>query len=114
MPTVTVPREVTSDEVVKALRDGLNPSYEVQPGTKMPRSPFFGRPRPAGPELIMVSSGMMTRAQVTVVPRPGGTDLKVTPGGVLSDLLMNTLGIARRVREVLQSDPALNERPAPQ
>jgi hypothetical protein len=106
MPTVTVPRQVTSQEVVEALRTGLNPRYEVQPGVRMPRPPF-AKPRPGGPELIMVTAGPMVRAQVKVSPQAGGTDLKITPGGMLGDLLMNTLGIAQEVRRILSKAPSL-------
>lgn len=110
MSTVTVPRDVTSNEVVEALRDGLDPRYEVLPGTLMPRSPFFGAPRPSGPELIMVTAGPMVRAQVRVVPGPGRTELRITPGGVLGDLLMNALGVARQVRQALINAPGLDVR----
>lgn len=108
MSTVTVTRDVTSEKVVEALRDGLDPRYEVLPGMRMPRSPLFGMPRPSGPELIMVTSGTMFRAQVTIIPRGGRTDLRITPGGVSGDLLVNTLGIARRVRQALLNAPHLN------
>jgi hypothetical protein len=106
MPTVTVPRQVTSQEVVEALRTGLNPRYEVQPGVRMPRPPF-AKPRPGAPKLIMVTAGPMVRAQVKVSPQAEGTDLKITPGGMLGDLLMNTLGIAQEVRRVLRDAPGL-------
>ena len=49
MPTVTVPGDVTSQEVVEALRSELDPRYEVQSGIRMPRSPLFGKPGQAGP-----------------------------------------------------------------
>jgi hypothetical protein len=106
MSTVSIPRDVTSQEVVKALRNGLDPRYEVQPGMRMPRAPF-GTPRPSSPELIMVAAGPMVRAQVTVVPGTGGTELQITPGGVLGDLLMNTFGVAREVRRALLDAPEL-------
>jgi hypothetical protein len=107
MTTVTVPREVTSQEVTDALRDGLDPSHKVLPGVRIRRSPLFGRPQPSRPEQIAVTAGPMSQAQVTIIPRPGHTDLRVTPGGVLGDLLMNTLGIARRVHRVLLDAPGL-------
>jgi hypothetical protein len=107
MSTVTVPRDVASQEVVEALRNGLDPSYEVLPGMRMPRTPLSGSPRPSGPELIMVAAGPMVRAQVRIIARAGRTDLRITPGGVLGDLLMNTFGIAREVRKVLLRAPSL-------
>jgi hypothetical protein len=106
MSTITIPRQVTSQEVVEALRTGLNPRYEVQPGMRMPRAPI-APPRPGGPELIMVSASPMVRAQVKISPGAGGTDLTVTPGGLLGDLLMNTLGIAREVHRTLRDAPSL-------
>jgi hypothetical protein len=108
MSTITVPRkDVTSDEVTDALRTGLGLGYEVQAGMRMPRSPLFGSPQPDRPELILVSSSPMVRAQVRIIHRPGQTDIRVTPGGVLGDLLMNTLGIAPKVRRVLRDAPGL-------
>jgi len=113
MSTVTVPRDVTSQEVVEALRRSLDPRYEVLPGMRMPRSPLFGQPRPGDPGLILVTAGAMVRAQVTVIPRAGGTDLRISPAGVLGDLLMNTLGIARDVRQALLDAPSLAARKLP-
>jgi hypothetical protein len=108
MSTITVHRaNVTTEEVTDALRSGLDPRYEVQPGMRMPRSPLVGSPRPDRPEFILVSSGRMARAQVRIIRHSGMTDLRVTPGGVLADLLMNALGIARRVRQVLLEAPGL-------
>jgi hypothetical protein len=106
MSTVTVPRQVTSQEVVEALRDGLDPRYQVQPGTRMPRAPF-AQPQPAPAELIMVSSSPMVRAQVKIAPRDGATDLQITPGGLLGDLLMNKLGIAQTIHRTLRNAPSL-------
>ena len=73
----------------------------------MPRSPLFGSPRPDRPELILVSSGPMVRAQVRIIHRSGKTDIRVTPGGLLGDLVMNTLGIAPKVRQALLDAPSL-------
>lgn len=107
MSIVTIPRDVTSHEVAEALRDGLGPSYEVLPGTRMPRSPLFGKPQSAQPELIMVAASPMARAQVTIIPRAGRTDLRITPAGLAGDLLMNILGVARAVRQTLLDAPGL-------
>lgn len=110
MSSVTVPGAVTSQEVVEALRDQLGPRYEVLPGMKMPRSPLFGRPRPSEPEQILVTAGPMVRAQVRIIPRDGHTNLQITPAGLLGDRLMNTLGIAREVRQALLNAPSLDVR----
>jgi hypothetical protein len=106
MSNIRVPREVTSQEVAEALRNGLDPRYEVLPGMRMPRAPF-AKPRLGGPELIMVTAGPMVRAQVRIASRAGGTDLEITPGGMLGDLLMNTFGVAREVRQALVDAPEL-------
>ena len=113
MPTVTIPRDVTSQEVVEALRNGLDPRYEVLPGTHMPRTPLLGKPRPSEPGEIMVAASPMVRAQVRIIPRAGRTDLRITPAGVLGDLVMNTVGIAREVRQALLDAPSLEAREVP-
>jgi hypothetical protein len=46
-------------------------------------------------------------AQVTVIRRADRTDIRITPGGVAGDLLMNTFGIARLVRRVLLDAPGI-------
>jgi hypothetical protein len=104
MSTITVHRhDVTAEEVTDALRAGLDPRYEVVPGMRMPRVPF-GTPRPDRPELILVSSSAMARAQVRIMRHSGQTDISVTPGG----LLINTIGIAAEVRRVLRDSPDLS------
>jgi hypothetical protein len=65
---------------------------------RMPRLPLLGTPRPDRPELILVSSSAMARAQVRIIRHSGQTDIRVTPGG----LLINTIGIAAKVRRVLR------------
>jgi len=74
----------------------------------MSRIPIGG-PEPAGPDEIMVGKGPtpMVRAQVTIIHRAGHTDIRITPGGVAGDLLMNTVGIARKVRRVLLDTPGI-------
>jgi hypothetical protein len=109
MPIVTIPRtDVTSEQVGAALRDGLDDRYDVLPGMRMPRLPV-GRPQAAGRDEIVVGKGSspMVRAQVTVIHRADRTDIRITPGGVAGDLVMNTLGIARRIRHVLLAAPGL-------
>ena len=99
MSTITVRRhDVTAEEVTDALRAGLDSRYEVVAGMRMPRVPVFGTPRPDRPELILVSSSAMARVQVTVVRHSGQTDIRVAPGG----LVINTLGLAAKVRRVLR------------
>jgi hypothetical protein len=99
MSTITVRRrDVTAEEVTDALRAGLDPRYDVASGMRMPRVPLLGAPRPDRPELILVSSSAMARAQVRIIRHSGQTDIRVTPGG----LLINTIGIAAKVRRVLR------------
>lgn len=108
MSTVTIRRhDVSTEEVTDALRAGLDPHYEVAPGMRMPRVPLLGAPRPDRPEFILISSGRLARAQVRIVRHSGQTDLRITPGGLLFDLLMNTLGIARKVQRALREASGL-------
>lgn len=74
----------------------------------MPRLPI-GSPQAGGPDEITVGKGSspMVRAQVTIIRQPDHTDIRITPGGVAGDLLMNTLGIARKIRHVLQAAPGI-------
>jgi hypothetical protein len=44
---------------------------------------------------------------VTIIHRADRTDIRITPGGVAGDLLMNSLGIARQIRHVLLAAPGL-------
>ena len=99
MSTITVRRhDVTTEEVTDALRAGLDPRYDVAPGMRMPRVPLFGTPRPDRPELILMSSSAMASVQVKIIRHSGQTDIRVTPGG----LLINTIGLAARVRRVVR------------
>jgi len=44
---------------------------------------------------------------VTITRRAGQTYIRVSPGGLLGQLLVNTLWIARKVRRVLLDAPGL-------
>lgn len=68
MFTLTISRpDLTTDQVVAALRDGLGPEYNVLPGTCMSRNPF-ARPHQGPPDSILVGVGSnrLRRAQVTL------------------------------------------------
>jgi hypothetical protein len=109
MPTVTVPRgDVTSEEVCKVLRNDLPASYNVLPGMAMSR-PGFMSPHQGTPDTIVVGTGgnRWIKCQVTIVRRDGQTDLRISPGGLVSDLVMNTFGVARDVQRVLTDAPSL-------
>jgi hypothetical protein len=49
----------------------------------------------------------MVRAQVAITRLSSHTDIRITPGGIAGDLLMKTLGIARKIRGVLLTAPGI-------
>jgi hypothetical protein len=107
--TLSIARsDVRTDEVVQALRAGLGPGYNVLPGMRQTRAPF-SEPVPGSPDTIVVGtdSGRVRRAQVTIVRGSGRTEIKISPGGLLGDLVLNTLVIGRKVHGVLAGSPAL-------
>jgi len=112
MPTVTVPRaDLSTQEVVQVLKDGLGEGHNVLPGMAMGRTIFQGA-HEGRPNTIVVGTGdnYLVKAQVTITPRGGQTELRISPGGVTWDLLLNTFGIARKVKRVLTSSPSLSAR----
>ncbi len=112
MPTVTVPRaDLTTEEVVTVLRNGLGTGYNVLPGMAMGRT-ILQDPRKGQPNKIVVGTGenRIVKAQVTITPRGGQTELRISPGGVTWDLVYNTFGVARKIRRVLASSPSLSAR----
>ena len=112
MSTVTVHRaDLTTEEVVKALHDGLGPDYNVLPGMAMRRLPFLA-PRVGLPNKIVVGTGdnRVIKAQVTITSADGQTKVRISPGGFTTTFVINTFGIVRRVREVLASSPGLSAR----
>jgi hypothetical protein len=103
MPTVTVPRtDLTTEEVVTVLRDGLGAEYHVLPGMAIGQLPFQG-PREGRPNTIVVGTGddRAIKAQVTITPRGARTKLRIRPSGITLTFVLNSFGIARKVREVL-------------
>jgi hypothetical protein len=112
MPTVTVPRtDLSTEEVVTVLRDGLGPDYHVLPGMTMGQLPFQG-PREGQPNQIVVGTGenRQIKARVTITPQGGQTRLRIRPSGITVTLVLNTFGIARKVRGVLAGSPRLSPR----
>jgi hypothetical protein len=114
MSTITVARaNVTSEEVSEALRDGLGPGYNVLPGMRMARHPFFpsfGKPHPDKADVILVGarSNRFRRAQVEIRRHAQQTLIEVSPDGIAWVRLANARGIARKTREVLaQLDQAV-------
>lgn len=105
MPTITVPRtDLSTEEVVTVLRDGLGADYRVLPGMAMGQFPFQGAHK-GRPNTIVVSTGgnRMFKAQVTITPHDGTTMLRIRPSGFTLTLVLNTFGIAHEIREVLAS-----------
>jgi hypothetical protein len=103
--TVTVPRaDLTTEEVVTVLRDGLGEGYNVLPRMAMGRTALEG-PHERRPNTIVVgaSGNRIVKAQVTIVPRGEQTVLRISPGGNALAVLLNTFGVARRIRWVLAS-----------
>ena len=111
MPTVTVSRtDLSTEEMVTVLRDGLGADYNVLPGMTMGQLPFHG-PREGRPDMIVVGTGdnRRVKAQVTITSPGGQTKLRIHPSGITVTLVLNTFGIARTVREVLASRPRLRQ-----
>ncbi len=112
MPTVTVPRaDLSTEEVATILRDGLGAGYNVLPGMSIRQLAFRGSHK-GQPNTILVGTGdnRMEKAQVTITPRGGQTELRIRPGGVTLTLLTNSVGIVRQIREVLANSPSLSAR----
>ena len=107
MPRIIVSRrDVTREEVSDVLREGLEPRYDVRPGVAIDGT------EPANTIVVCSGSGRLFRAQVTISQTGPGTLLRVTPGGLPGTwpggiMLINRLGIARKITHVLQDAPSL-------
>jgi hypothetical protein len=69
-------------------------------------------PEPAGPEAIFVGTGSnrLFKAQVTIdSSTPGRTDVRIVPGGLGWETIVNSLNIARKIRRVLTDAFAADE-----
>jgi hypothetical protein len=104
VPTITIPRPgVTAEEIAEALRAGLGSRYNVLPGMRTARKPLAG-PEPAQPDTILVGTGSnrLFTAQLTIDgPLPEHTDVRISPGGLGWETVVNSLRITRKVRQVL-------------
>jgi len=112
MPTVAVSRsDLTTEEVATVLRDGLGADYNVLPGMAIGQIAFQATKKGRS-NTIVVGTGdnRLVKAQVTIIPRGGQTELPIRPGGITLCLLINTFGVARKVAEVLASSPNLPAR----
>jgi hypothetical protein len=108
MPTVTVPRaDLTTEEVVSALRDGLGDGYNVLPGKAMGRTMYQAEHDGQTNEIVVgTGQNRLVKAQVTITPRGGQTELRISAGGLTWDWVMNSFGVVQKVKQVLASAPA--------
>ena len=112
MSTVTVSRaDLTTEEVVEVLKEGLGDRYNVLPGMAMGRT-VYQAAHEGRPDTIVVGTGenRVVKAQVTITPRGGQTELRISPGGISWDWVLNTFGIARKVQRVLADAPNMSAR----
>jgi hypothetical protein len=112
MSTVTVSSaNLTTEEVVTVLRDGLGAGYNVLPGMAIGQLAFQGV-KQSRPNTIVVGTGdnWLIKAQVTIIPQGGQTELRIRLGGITLDWLLNTFGVAREIRRRLANSPSLSGR----
>jgi hypothetical protein len=110
MPTVTVPRaDLTTEEVVSALRDGLGDGYNVLPGKAIGRTMYQAEHEGQANEIVVgTGANRLVKAQVTITPRGGQTELRIRSGGLSWDWLYNVFGVAQKVKKVLESSTTLS------
>ena len=98
MPTVTLHRsDLTSPEVVTALRERLGPKYTIEP-------------KEGNPSIIGVETSAMSTCRVRLVGDATGTKLHVHGGGFIIGRIVNELSIANTVARALR-DAGLDDRP---
>jgi hypothetical protein len=94
MATATIPREITPEQAVGALREQLGSSYKVTQH---------------GRDSLTVKHGSLAFATVRVGRKGAATTFRVHGGGLIVGRIVNELGIARSVtaaiRESLGSEP---------
>jgi hypothetical protein len=90
MPTVTIPKSVSRDDVAKALDGRLTSDLHVLPADR--------------PDSFIVRRGpvAVTQARVRVQTGEGSTSVTVSPFGFLGLRLMNYLNVARPVASALK------------
>jgi hypothetical protein len=104
MPTITIPRSgVTAEEIAESLRAGLAGRYNVGPGMRSARKPMAS-PEPADSDAILVGTGSnrIFKAQLTIDKSAlGVTRVRISPGGLGWETIVNSFGVNRKVRQVL-------------
>jgi hypothetical protein len=107
MPIIAISGDVPSQEIARVISDGLGPRYRVQQQKSVGWG--FGKPADADEDNIAVTagSGRFRRTQVRVNRDGDRTVIHIAPPGPLQLWLINTIGIARKVRQALQDAPEL-------
>src|ERR1035441_449982 len=84
MYRITIPRtDLTSEEVVDALRQGLGPRYHVLAGMGIKADPVNNsKPDQSDSILVGTGSNRVFRAEVALSRRSGQTVIDVQPGGL--------------------------------
>jgi hypothetical protein len=109
MPTITVPRaNVTVEDVSTVLRTKLGPRYQVTPGVT---SRFYHQ-TPAGPNSALIRRHWFEQASIQVIAGPGSTEIHVGSAANFTPtaLLINRVGIIRKVHRMLEQSPELASR----
>ena len=107
---IAIPRpDLTNEEVVNALRQGLGPRYHVLVGLGISAVPV-NNPEQDRTDSILVGTGSnrVFRAEVAISRHSGQTVIDVHPGGLPGTWpgglkLINRLWIARKAHQVLEA-----------
>ena len=105
---VTVPGDVTTDQVADVLGQELGEQYTVMPGVGINWHPVTS-PRAEHPDAILIRRGSSRwiRAQVRLSPDSDGTRLYVSGGGLtVTWRTINWFAIQRKIVRTLRATPA--------
>lgn len=111
MPTVTIPRDVTSKDIANVLTARLGRDYQVQLGKRVNWG--FGRPEDADFNSIAVTagSGRFIRTLVSIDRNGSSSTVRIeTPGPVQLRILNAAAGITKRVHQALLDSTELEAR----
>jgi hypothetical protein len=79
----------------------------------MPQACIFAARPDHNPDIILVDAGSnrlsnrLFRAQVTLTRGSGQTVVGIRPGGTSCEFPINWIGVARKIRQILTSAPAI-------